>query len=83
MPQQTALRARIQGMSHGSLALYLFLITAADGDGLSYWSKGSICRALGMESEVFAKAAEELQKADLAAYDPPLWQVLDLKGGQR
>jgi hypothetical protein len=73
---------RIHGMSHASLSLYLFLVTVADGEGLSHWSKGSVCRILGMDSAVFAKAAAELQDADLAAYDPPVWQVLDLKGGR-
>ena len=44
-------------------ALYLFLVTAADAHGLSYYSDASLSRRL---------------KLDLIAYDPPLTQVLSL-----
>ena len=68
----------ICGRSHASLALYLFLVTAADSEGLSYWSAGSICRLLCMESTSLNDAATELEATGLAAYEPPIWQVLDL-----
>ena len=68
----------IVGRSHASLALYLFLATVSDAEGLSYWSPGSICRLLCMESAELNAAAAELEVTDLAAYGPPIWQVLDL-----
>ena len=68
----------ISGRSHAALALYLFLVTVADAQGLSYWSAGSICRLLCMESTELNDAATELEATDLAAHEPPIWQVLDL-----
>lgn len=70
----------ITGRSHASLALYLFLVTVADREGLSYWSAGSVCRVLCMDSVQIKEAADELEVAGLAAYEPPIWQVLGLEG---
>ena len=35
--------------SNEALALYLFLITVSDGDGLSYYSDPSVCKYLTMK----------------------------------
>lgn len=64
--------------SHQALALYLFLITVCDGQGLSYWSDPSICRLLRFEPTGLARARQELIAAELIAYRPPLYQVLAL-----
>ena len=69
---------RIHGLSHASMSLYLFLVAVSDSEGLSHWSEGSTCRLLGMEPEALRKAGAELEQADLAAHEPPIWQVLDL-----
>lgn len=61
------------------LALYLFLITVSDAQGLSYYSDPGICRRLRIESPALTAARGHLQKADLIAYQKPLYQVLSLE----
>jgi hypothetical protein len=60
------------------LALYLFLLTVSDVEGLSYYSDPAICRRLRIDSATLAAARLHLQKADLIAYQKPLYQVLSL-----
>ncbi len=64
--------------SHPALALYLFLVTVCDGEGLSYWSDASIGRLLRLQAPELARARQELISAELIAYQPPLYQVLAL-----
>ena len=59
-------------------ALYLFLVTVADAQGLSYYSEASIARHLNLEPLALAGAREQLIRADLLAYRKPLYQVLAL-----
>ena len=66
------------GRSAHALALYLFLVTVANADGLSWYSDPSLCRWLSWTPQQLAAARAELQHADLIAYRPPLYQVLDL-----
>jgi hypothetical protein len=61
------------------LALYLFLVTVSDVEGLSYYSDQAICRRLRIEPSALAAARLHLQKADLVAYQKPLYQVLSLE----
>ena len=61
------------------LALYLFLITVSDAQGLSYYSDQGICRRLRIELTALTAARGHLQKADLIAYQKPLYQVLSLE----
>ena len=68
----------IAGRSADSLALYLFLVTVADGQGLSYYSDPSICRLLPLDASGLARARQELLAARLIAYQRPLYQVLAL-----
>ena len=65
--------------SHAALALYLFLVTVCDGQGLSYWSDASIGRLLRFDPPGLARARQELINAELIAYRPPLYQVLALE----
>jgi hypothetical protein len=60
------------------LALYLFLVTVADAEGLSYYSDQSLCRRLKLSVAELAAARLHLQQADLIAYQKPLYQVLSL-----
>lgn len=62
-----------------ALALYLFLVTVADVQGLSFYSDGSICRRLRLDQTALSAARSQLQAADLIAYAKPLYQVLDLE----
>ena len=61
-----------------ALALYLFLLTVADAQGLSYYADASIARMLSLRSEQVAVARKGLMRAGLIAYEAPLYQVLAL-----
>jgi hypothetical protein len=61
-----------------ALALYLFLVTVADGQGLSYYSDQTITRLLPLDAVGLARARQELIAARLIAYQRPLYQVLAL-----
>ncbi len=61
-----------------ALALYLFLVTVADAQGLSYYADASIGRLLSLSPEQVARAREGLIGAGLIAYESPLYQVLAL-----
>lgn len=66
------------GRSAPALALYLFLVTVADGQGLSYYSDPIICRLLPLDGPALARARQELIAAGLIVYQRPLYQVLAL-----
>jgi len=59
-------------------ALYLFLVTVADAQGLSYYSEASIAKRLSMEPARLGQARADLVCLGLIAYDSPLYQVLAL-----
>jgi len=63
---------------HSALALYLFLVTVSDVQGLSYYSDAGIARRLKMDPLQLASARQQLVQADLIAYQKPLYQVLGL-----
>jgi hypothetical protein len=62
----------------GALALYLFLVTVSDVQGLSYYSDAAIGRRLRMDPLELASARQQLVRSDLIAYQKPLYQVLAL-----
>lgn len=68
----------IAGRSAEALALYLFLLTVADGQGLSYYSDAGIGKLLPLDGPALARARQELIRARLIAYEKPLYQVLSL-----
>jgi hypothetical protein len=61
-----------------ALALYLFLVTVADVQGLSYYSDASLARHLTMEVRRLGQARGTLIREGLIAYQRPLYQVLAL-----
>ncbi len=61
-----------------ALALYLFLLTVADVQGLSYYSDASLGRYLSMDPGRLIQARGDLIQAGLIAYQRPLYQVLAL-----
>lgn len=63
---------------HGAWTLYLFLVTVADAQGVSYYSDPAIGRHLNMEGLVLSAARQQLIQIDLIAYRKPLYQVLAL-----
>ena len=62
-------------------ALYLFLLTVGDSQGLSYYSDASLTARLPLDHDRLARARDELIDADLIAFEPPLYQVLSLDRG--
>ncbi len=67
-----------------ALVLYLFLVTVADAQGLSYYSDHAIvCRLACFDPARLAHARAELQRVGWIAYEPPLYQVLALDAPQR
>jgi hypothetical protein len=68
----------IERCSHQAAALYLFLVTVADGEGLSYYSDSSVMKRLSMDEVTLVKARENLVGLQLIAYETPLYQVLPL-----
>lgn len=64
--------------SRESLALYLFLVTVGDADGLSYYSEKKLSAQLNFTLVELATARKELVKAELVAYRKPFYQVLAL-----
>jgi hypothetical protein len=69
----------ISRCSHEALALYLFLVTVADAEGLSYYSDAKAARVLNMAESTLATARRQLRRAGLIAYRHPLYQVLALE----
>lgn len=68
----------INRVSHPALALYLFLLTVADAQGLSYYSDTSIATMLTLDLERLQRVRRELLDAGLIAYQAPLYQILAL-----
>jgi hypothetical protein len=68
----------ICGLSNESRALYLFLMTVSDADGLSYYSDAAIERYIELHPAMAAQARAQLCAAGLIAYHRPLYQVLSL-----
>ena len=61
-----------------ALALYLFLVTVADAEGLSFYGDGAIAALLGWPEAQVRAARAGLMRADLIAFQAPLYQVLSL-----
>jgi hypothetical protein len=59
-------------------ALYLFLVTVADAQGLSYYSDAALVRCLSMTAVRLSQARGDLIRVGLIAYQRPLYQVLSL-----
>ena len=64
---------------HSAWALYLFLTSVADAEGLSYYSDASLMRRLKMDPLVLSASRKQLVQAGLIAYAKPLYQVLSLE----
>jgi hypothetical protein len=69
----------IESCSHSAAALYLFLITVADHQGLSYYSDPSLMTRLSMDGSTLDSARQNLIRIGLIAYEGPLYQVLSLE----
>jgi len=76
--QRLVRERHIEQLSHAACALYLFLITVADAQGLSYYADPSLCQRLSMTASELHQARQVLIPRGLVAYQPPLYQVLAL-----
>jgi hypothetical protein len=63
---------------HPAWALYLFLTSVADAEGLSYYSDASLVRRLKMAPLALSASRQQLVRAGLIAYEKPFYQVLSL-----
>jgi hypothetical protein len=63
-------------------ALYLFLVTVADAQGLSYYSQSTLMARLHLSHEELVAARAQLIQLELIAYQAPLYQVLALPATQ-
>jgi len=59
-------------------ALYLFLVTVADAQGLSYYSEATLARRLHLTPAELSAARKRLVELQLVAYAAPIYQVLAL-----
>lgn len=73
----------IDQLSHQACALYLFLVTVADAQGLSYYADPSLCQRLSMTGTELHQARQGLSTRGLVAYQRPLYQVLALDAAPR
>jgi len=60
------------------LALYVFLVLAANRSGVSFYSYEAICSALGFHLDRYLHARNALIARDLIAFDGRRFQVLSL-----
>lgn len=83
MDQRLVHEGRIGSISHPAAALYLFLITVADSQGLSFYSDASLMSRLAMDAITMEEARGNLIATGLVAYQKPLYQVLALDPEKR
>ena len=69
----------IDQLSSQACALYLFLVTAADAQGLSYYAERSLCQRLSLHPAELQQARQALIQLGLLGYRRPLYQVLALE----
>jgi hypothetical protein len=69
----------IERLSHPAAALYLFLVTVGDADGLSYYADESIMHRLSMDKSILLNARRNLIENRMIAWREPLYQVLSLE----
>ena len=65
-------------LTHHELLLYLFLVLAADRDGLSFYGYDRICTFLKVTLDEYIQARDGLMAKDLLAFDGRTFQLLSL-----
>jgi len=68
----------LASMSHHQRSLYLFLVLAADRNGVSFYGYDRICSVLEMTLDDYLVARKGLIDLDLLAFDGSRFQVLSL-----
>jgi hypothetical protein len=77
----------LQVMTHQEMALYLFLVLAADRHGVSFYRKEKMCDALGLDFREFDIARDRLVSFKLVAFEAytalspnGYYQILPIEG---
>ena len=60
----------LEDMTHAEMALYLFLVLAADRHGVSFYRKEKICDFVALDFHQFEVARDRLIGAKLIAFEP-------------
>jgi hypothetical protein len=60
----------LEQMTAGEIAVYAFLVLAADRHGVSFYRREKIARILGMDIAEVARALGMLMKRDMVAFKP-------------
>lgn len=68
----------LQSLTHHEMVLYLFLILAADRNGISFYSYDKICTILDLPVDDYILARDALIEHDLLAFDGHRFQLLSL-----
>jgi hypothetical protein len=68
----------LESLAHHESLLYLFLILAADRNGISFYSYDRICTILNLRVDDYILARDALIDKDLIAFDGHRFQVLSL-----
>jgi hypothetical protein len=70
-------------LTKNELALYVFLVLAADREGVSFYSYDRICSILELIPDDYLDARNGLLEKDLIAFDGSRFQVLSLPAQPR
>lgn len=68
----------LASLTDAERSLYLFLVLAADRQGVSFWSYDRICSVLELYLHQYIEARNSLIDKDLLAFDGTRFQVLSL-----
>ena len=69
----------IERLTHQAAALYLFLVTVCDADGLSWYGDESIMGRLSLDKGALLEARRNLIQNGMIAWREPIYQVLSLE----
>jgi hypothetical protein len=76
--QQLVRGDHLRDCDHRAWALYLFVASVSDSQGLSYYSEAALGQWLKLDPPSLRAAREQLLAASLLAYEKPLYQLLSL-----
>ena len=78
LPHRFLREGFLASLTKDELALYVFLVLAADREGLSFYHYDRICGALEISLDAYVDARNGLLAKDLIAFDGARFQVLSL-----
>jgi len=68
----------IDSLTHQEMALYLFLVTVADAQGVSFYGDATLMKRLRLDPGQLQSARDGLIQNRLIAFNRPTYQVLAL-----